>query len=100
MNLNITPFILVLLAVFNNVHFVFSFLPSSESTDGRSDFTHGSITEEGIYNALAEVIIEKVKPETYYSNSHTEKVKAFFNLGKKYFNKWLYMVYVNNDIYR
>lgn len=86
MNLNITPFILVFLAVFNNFHFVFSFLPSSESTDGRSDFTHGSITEEGIYNALAEVIIEKVKPGTYYSNSHTEKVKAFFNLdnGAKY----------------
>lgn len=92
MNPNTTVFILVFSLVLN-VRFVFSFLPSSESTAERSDFTHGSITEDGIYKAVAEVIIEKVKPRTYHSDSHTDKVKAFFNLGKKR----LYMVDVNND---
>lgn len=92
MNPNTTVFILVFSLVLN-VRFVFSFLPSSESTGERSDFTHGSITEDGIYKAVAEVIIEKVKPRTYHSDSHTDKVKAFFNLGKK----WLYMVDFNND---
>lgn len=82
MNPNTTVFILVFSLVLN-VRFVFSFLPSSESTGERSDFTHGSITEDGIYKAVAEVIIEKVKPGTYHSDSHTDKVKAFFNLDNR-----------------
>ncbi|XP_048766546.2 von Willebrand factor A domain-containing protein 7-like [Ostrea edulis] len=58
---------------------VLGFLPSSESGGRRSDFTHVSITEDGIYKAVAEVIIEKVKPGIYDTDSHTDKVKEYFN---------------------
>lgn len=63
---------------------VLGFLPSSESGGRRSDFTHLSITEDGIYKAVAEVIIEKVKPGIYDTDSHTDKVKEYFNSGNEY----------------
>ncbi|XP_062590451.1 von Willebrand factor A domain-containing protein 7-like [Saccostrea cucullata] len=82
--------VLSLFTVFNSVHSVFGFLPSFESTRGRPDFTHARITEDGIYKAVADVIIEKVKPGTYHTNSHTDKVKEYFksdNLGFLHFEK-------------
>lgn len=34
-----------------------AFLPSEESSDGRADYTHASITEKAIYHAASDVIL-------------------------------------------
>ncbi|XP_078335822.1 uncharacterized protein LOC111136199 isoform X3 [Crassostrea virginica] len=72
---------LVCLAILNS-HVVVSFLPSMESIRGRSDFTHASITEDGIYKAIAEVIILDTGTitDTYSSHSHRGKVDEYFKM--------------------
>ncbi|XP_078335821.1 uncharacterized protein LOC111136199 isoform X2 [Crassostrea virginica] len=75
---------LVCLAILNS-HVVVSFLPSMESIRGRSDFTHASITEDGIYKAIAEVIILDTGTitDTYSSHSHRGKVDEYFKMDKR-----------------
>ena len=70
------------LAILNS-HVVVSFLPSMESIRGRSDFTHASITEDGIYKAITEVIILDTGTitDTYSSHSHRDKVDEYFKMG-------------------
>ncbi|XP_061188708.1 uncharacterized protein LOC133196872 [Saccostrea echinata] len=56
-----------------------AFLPSKESTSGRPDYTHASITQAGIYYAVADVIADVINPGKYNSSDPDGTIMNFFD---------------------
>lgn len=54
------------------------FLPSQESTDGRPDYTHASITQAAIYHATSDVIANVISPGKYNASDPDGTIRTFF----------------------
>ena len=66
------------------------FLPSQESTDGRPDYTHASITQAAIYQATADVIANVIDPTNYNASDPDGTIQ-------KYFSKSFYKCMLENE---
>ena len=55
------------------------FLPSQESTDGRPDYTHASITQAAIYQATADVIANVIDPTNYNASDPDGTIQKYFS---------------------
>lgn len=55
-----------------------AFLPSKESTDGRADYTHASITQAAIYYATADVIANVIDPGKYNTSDPDSTIDTYF----------------------
>lgn len=55
-----------------------SFLPSKESTDGRPDYTHASITQAAIYHATSDVIANVISPGKYNASDPDTTITTYF----------------------
>ncbi|XP_055998101.1 von Willebrand factor A domain-containing protein 7-like isoform X2 [Ostrea edulis] len=75
-----------------------AFLPSQESTNGRPDFTHASITQAGIYYAAADVITNVLSPGKFNASDPDSVIIGFFGQDALiYFaNVVVYIVTQNN----
>ena len=62
------------------------FLPSQESTDGRPDYTHASITQAAIYQATADVIANVIDPTNYNASDPDGTIQ-------KYFSNFIYFLF-------
>lgn len=56
-----------------------SFLPSKESTDGRQDHTHASITQAAIYHATSDVIANVISPGKYNASDPDTTITTYFD---------------------
>nr|XP_022340887.1 von Willebrand factor A domain-containing protein 7-like [Crassostrea virginica] len=54
------------------------FLPSQESTDGRPDYTHASITQAAIYQVAADVIANVIDPTKYNASDPDGTIQTYF----------------------
>lgn len=54
------------------------FLPSKESTDGRPDYTHASITQAAIYHATSDVIANVISPGKYNASDPDGTITTYF----------------------
>ena len=55
------------------------FLPSQESTDGRPDYTHASITQAAIYQVAADVIANVIDPTKYNASDPDGTIQTYFS---------------------
>lgn len=69
-------FVLILLGCC--VLLVRGFLPSQESTDGRQDYTHASITQAAIYRATSDVIANVISPGKYNASDPDTTLTTYF----------------------
>lgn len=60
------------------VPMTWAFLPSKESTDGRADYTHASITQAAIYYATADVIANVIDPGKYNTSDPDSTIDTYF----------------------
>ena len=61
------------------------FLPAQESTNGRPDYTHASITQAAIYQATADVIANVIDPTNYNASDPDGTIQKYFS--NFFFNK-------------
>lgn len=54
------------------------FLPSKESTNGRPDYTHASITQAAIYHATSDVIANVISPGKYNASDPDTTITTYF----------------------